>query len=89
MIKFNDDFSFERDQYCWHLIESFDGKDKDGNDKRQHRTTYHASIVQICGVIIDRSCGKCQSLEEVLSLLASAKTELTEHAESLKQQVKQ
>ena len=77
MIKFNERFSFERGKYDWHLHEHYMGKDKDGNDKENTRTTYHATLRQICGVIIDRSCGDCESLEEIKELLVNAQDMLS------------
>lgn len=48
--------------------------------KRQKKTTYHASLQQICGAIIDSSCGKCDSIEEIKQLLENALNVLTKHA---------
>ena len=79
MIKFNDRFSFERDQHCWHLHETYMGKKKGGGKKEHTRTTYHANLQQICEVIIDRSCGECESLDEIVSLLKNAREVLTQH----------
>ena len=80
MIKFNDRFSYEKDQHCWHLHETYIGKKKGGGEKEHTRTTYHANLRQICEVIIDRSCGDCESLEEIISLLKNAVEMLTKHA---------
>ncbi len=74
MIKFNDTYSFERDQYCWHLHEKYIGKDKHKNDKEFTRTTYHPSLQYICRHLIDKECGKCESLEQILNLLLVADT---------------
>ena len=83
MIKFNEQFSFEKDPNCWQLHEWRDGKSKDGVAKRQKKTTYHASLQQICGAIIERSCGDCESLEEIKHLLENALRVLTKHAEDI------
>ncbi|MCP4103905.1 MAG: hypothetical protein GY750_21170 [Lentisphaerae bacterium] len=72
MIKFNEKFSFEKDKYCWQLHEFYMGKGKDKKPKMQKNTTYHATLEQVCGVIIDRSCGDCESLEEIKALLQNA-----------------
>ena len=69
MIKFNDTYSFEKDQYCWHLHENYTGKDKDDNDKEFTRTNYHPSLQAICKYLIDKECGKCESLEQIIKLL--------------------
>ena len=74
MIKFNDTYSFERDQYCWHLHEKYMGKDKHKNDKEFTRTTYHPSLQFICRHLIDKECGNCESLEQIIELLQAAET---------------
>jgi len=72
MIKFNEIFSFERDQYCWHLHEKYIGEDKHHQPKEFTRTTYHPSLQYICRHLIDKECGKCESLEQIIELLKSA-----------------
>ncbi len=74
MIKFNDTYSFDRDQYCWHLHEKYIGKDKHKNDKEFTRTTYHPSLQFICRHLIDKECGNCESLEQIIELLQAAET---------------
>ena len=69
MIKFNEDYSFERDNYCWTLHHSYDGKDKKGNTKRQSRDTYHGTLEQVCHHIVDREAGKCTDMAELKKLL--------------------
>jgi hypothetical protein len=74
MIKFNDTFSFEKGQYCWHLYEKYIGQDKYHNDREFTRTTYHASLKAICRHLIDKECGKCESLEQIIELLQANET---------------
>jgi len=81
MIKFNNDFEFERDKYQWILHHWVDGKDKDGNPKRSRRTTYHGTLSQLCDVIMERTCGRCESLAEIVTLLNHASKALTLYAE--------
>jgi len=81
MIELNDDFSFERDTYGWQLHQWRDGKDKNGEHKRQKTTTYHANLHQICRSVIDRMAGNCQSMAELQALLVKAENMLTEHAD--------
>jgi hypothetical protein len=69
MIKFNEDYSFERDKYQWILHHSYDGRDKDKNPKRQSRDTYHATLEQICQTIVDREAGRCTDMAELQKLL--------------------
>lgn len=74
MIKLSDDFECENDERHgqWILHEHYDGTDKDGKPKRQSRTLYYGSFYQICNVIIDRKVAKCESLEEIQSMLRMA-----------------
>jgi hypothetical protein len=82
-IKFNDRFSFFRDSYCWNLQETYTGTDKSGKPKPQTKVTYHPNLWQVCQVIIDRSVGDCESLEEIKELLQAAVDASTKYAESL------
>ena len=79
MIKYNETYSFHRDAYCWHLHETKEGKDKDGNPKPSTKTTYHASLQQIAGQIIDREAGKCESLDQLIEFLTDVKEMLTDN----------
>lgn len=81
MIKVNDRFSFERDQYCWHLHEFRDGTDKKGNPKKSKKTSYYANLSQISKAIIDRTAGGFNSLEEIKELLATAESILVKELE--------
>jgi hypothetical protein len=69
MIKFNEQFSFEKDRYSWQLHEWKDGKDKNDKPIRSKKTTYHTTLTQVCDVIVDRSCGACESLDEIKNLI--------------------
>ena len=82
MIKFNEEFSFERDKYNWILDQTVPGHDKDGAPKDQHRYTYHGTLAQACGTIIELSVARCETLEEVIHLLTHAKEELVNHVEN-------
>jgi len=81
MIKVNERFEFERGQYDWQLHESTPSKDKDGNPSVKRKTTYHPNIKQICSATIDKSCGDCESLQELSDLLSNAGTILTNRLE--------
>ncbi len=83
MIKFNDKFEFEKDQYCWHLHEFYIGKDKNKNPKRQRKTTFHATLEQVCNAIIDRSCGECCCLEDLKRMLKNTQIMMKTHAKQL------
>lgn len=66
MIKINEQFTIDSDKYCWHLIETYEGKDKAGNIKPQSKTSYHRNLPQVCKEIINREIKGCESLEAVI-----------------------
>jgi len=68
----NGDFTAERDKFQWILTEWYDGKDREGNTKRQSRESYYATLAQVCGEIIDRSAAKCDGIEDLHTLLGGA-----------------
>ena len=69
MLKINDRFETERDKYQWLLHEWTDGQDKHGNPKKQRKTTYHASLKQVCETVIDRQAGDCEDLAAVCAMI--------------------
>ena len=81
MIKLNDRFEFERTKYNWELHEWRDGKDRDGQHKRHKQTTYYPNIKTLCGEIIDRSIGRCETLEQIIDMLSGANKMLADHVE--------
>lgn len=74
MIKVNDRFSIDKDKYNWILLETYTGKDKDGNPKEHTRETFYANLGQIAQEIINRRCKECDSLDEIIKLLTNAGT---------------
>lgn len=75
MIKVNERFSFERDKYQWLLHDSHMGKpNKEGVSNLQTKTSYHGSLDQVASQIIERECGECQSMTELLTLLNQTKS---------------
>jgi len=78
MIKFNDRFEFERDKYQWILTENVLGKDKNGNDKIKQEKTFHGTLRQVIGVIIDKEVGNCEDLEQIIDLLSNAESILAD-----------
>ena len=78
MIKFNETFSFERDEFCWNLHEKYMGKDKHGADKVHTDTTYHPSLKFICNYIIDKGCGELESLQSILEFLETTSDSMAE-----------
>lgn len=71
------EYFVRRDRYQWILVQMIDGKDREGNPKKQERETYHVTLEQVCSNIIDRQCGKCTSVEELTQLLKETKTAVT------------
>lgn len=83
MINFDRQFTFEPNQPSgWQLHEWYDGKDKDGNPVRQHRTTYWESLRQVCGAVLERTSRECESAEELRNLLQNAEDILLECVEN-------
>lgn len=81
-IRFGDGYTARRTRYCWVLEEAYEGKDKMGNTKQQRRETYHATLPQVCGYVLDRSAGECSSLSEIIDLMKGATSLLSETAEA-------
>jgi hypothetical protein len=75
MLKINDRFTIDRDKHNIIIIESYMGKDKDKNPKPMTRESYHATLFQACGVIIDRS-GEGKTVEDVVDAINAAKRDI-------------
>jgi hypothetical protein len=75
MTKINDRFEFERDKYSWMLVEWVDGKNKNGDPKKQKHETYHSTIEQICHVILDRSA-EGKTVEDIVDAISNAKRDI-------------
>jgi len=73
MIKINEEFSIERDNYCWHLTQSYIGKDKKGDDKIQTKVTYHPNMGMLFRAMLEYQAGHCETLEQLIDLLANCK----------------
>jgi len=78
MIKFNDRFEFYRDKYQWILTENVRGMDKNGMVKITPRKTFHGTLRQVIGVIIDKEVGNCEDLEQIIDLLSNAESILAD-----------
>ena len=77
VIIFNDTYSMEKDEHCWHLHEKYMGKDKEGGDKEKKRTTYHSNIKQVCAAILNDAAGHCAAAVEMNDLFCNAVEILT------------
>jgi hypothetical protein len=76
-IKVGDNFIVERDHYGWALRSFYIGKDKDGQPRRRHKTTYHGTLSQTMDAIIDRQAGMEESIGDIKAMLEKASSSLT------------
>jgi hypothetical protein len=84
LIVLNEDYSFERDEYCWHLHSWYTGKDAaTGKPKRHKKTTYHTNLHQVAQAIIERESKFAKDMKELIALYDFAITKLTAHIEGL------
>ena len=79
MIRINEDFETFRDQYCWHLVHWTNTTHPKAKNKRTSRTTYHATLEQVCAAVIDRSAGELEDLKSIIELLKDAPKALAEN----------
>lgn len=71
VIKINDDFSFYRGKYDWHLLERTENIYK-GELKIGKKTTYHPSIKSVASAVIERSAGNCPDMDSLKILVNNA-----------------
>ena len=76
MIKINEEYSFDRDKFGWNLYRFVEARDKKGNPKLKKKTTYHATLEQVCKKIIDLEAGKYDSMKELKAFLLNANESL-------------
>jgi hypothetical protein len=70
MINVNDRFEFKYDGIQWVLDEWRDGVNpKNGEPTRTKKTTYHASLKQVCSSVLNRMLGDCEDMKELIHLL--------------------
>jgi len=75
-IKINNQFSITGDSYNWVVQEWYDGKDKNGNHKRQHKDSYYSSLSHALKIISEKSLLGCESAEEILDRLEKFNAEV-------------
>jgi hypothetical protein len=73
MLKINDRFTIDRDKHNIIIIETYEGKDRFGQPKQMTRESYHSTMLQACGVIIDKSAGVA-TIEDITKMEAEGKT---------------
>jgi len=73
-------FTLEKDPYQWVMIEAYDGKDSNGKPKKQKRKTYHPTLRNAFGAILDHMACDCTSVYDLTELYASAVDLLDDYA---------
>ncbi len=67
----NDKFKIEADNYCYHLVETYEGVDrKTRQPKQQHKTSYYPSLEQCLRAVKEAEIRECQGIDEVLNALS-------------------
>lgn len=88
-------YALQRSSDCWIVTESYDGKDKKGDLKIQHKVTYWATIKQCASHIIDRESANYENIDALMNMLNKATCALEDylkgiaegHTEAAKQQL--
>jgi len=66
----NDKFRIEVDNYCYHLIETYEGVDrKTKQPKEQQKVSYYPSLEQCLRAVKEAEIRECQGIDEVLNAL--------------------
>ena len=78
MIKLDDKFSIRRDRYQWILTQTYEGKDRKGNPKKQSRENYFGKIDQVASYINNVLGEKCETLDELIELYTLQNHKLAE-----------
>ena len=73
MIKINDTYSFDKDEYCWrlHIYQppQMNPFTKVMGKKGSTTTTYHGSVLQVCKYVIDKDAGTATDLESLIACI--------------------
>jgi hypothetical protein len=82
MIVINDEFSIQNTPQCWTLHQNYLSKPKDGTEpKMTSKRTYHATLRQACGALIDQSLDDCSRARSILRKMDVLLEELIAYAE--------
>jgi len=68
-LKITDSLKANRDKSGWTLTWSYNGQDKDGNDKVQTREFYYGNLGGCLRKALDIDAGSCKSLVDVIKSL--------------------
>ena len=72
MLIINDKFKIDSDKYQFILIETYEGKDRDGYPKQHERMTYYPCLEQCLKAIRDEECKEAGTVAELLEALHKA-----------------
>lgn len=75
-IKIDDRFSLSPQKNSWTVIETYEGKSKNGASKRQTRESYFKTLKQACNHILDESLKVSKNTQEILSNIKIAEDHL-------------
>ena len=65
-VKINNRFTAVRpDRYGWKLVETYDGKMRDGSPKKATRETYHPTLLACVDKVMDLDVGFHDDLESL------------------------
>ena len=73
MIHFEGGLSAERDIHGWKLHQEITSK----SGKVRTKTTYYATLKQVCAEVIERSIGECPDVQRVLDTFEGVTNLLT------------
>ena len=79
-------FEITSDKFNWILIEHYDGRDKQGNDKQQSRETYHGTLQQCCQEMIQREAKHADDLESLLATIQQSTNIIAHACEGIKKE---
>lgn len=82
-MKINARFRLETDRYNVILVETYEGKPTGGKPPAmQTRRTFHASLAQALGTVLERSAGQAEDVTGMLEALSTASAEIREALEN-------
>lgn len=71
MITVNERWSFERDKWCWVLIEKIPGFNiKTKEPTITDEETYHRTLEQVCKYIIDKEAGRASEISSLAKIIS-------------------
>jgi len=69
-----EDFIIKEDHAGWSVDSPYMGKDREGNEKLQHRQTYYPNLRQCLGKVRDVMAKDSESVTELIELLTQAES---------------